>query len=83
MRDFETMAWPEILGRNNHAIPLGDLCYAAQKRLVEIQQDDVDDLISLRLTGTMRVWGIRDRNILKILWWDPNHNVCPTQKRHT
>lgn len=83
MSNFETMKWSEILNRNNHAIPISDICSEARKRLKTLKQDDVDELISLRLTGKNRVWGIRDQNILKILWWDPNHTVCLSLKRYT
>ncbi len=83
MSNFETMKWSEILNRNNHAVPISDLCPEARERLKEVRQDDVDELISLHLTGKNRIWGIRDQNILKILWWDPEHTVCPSLKRHT
>jgi hypothetical protein len=83
MSNFETMKWSEILNRNNHAISISDIIPEARRRLKEIRQDDVDELISLNLNGKKRVWGIRDQNILKILWWDPNHTVCPSLKRYT
>jgi hypothetical protein len=83
MSDFETMKWSEILNRNNHAISTSKICQEARKRLVALKQDDVDELVSLHLTGRKRVWGIRDQNILKILWWDSDHTVCPSLKRHT
>ena len=83
MSNFETMKWSEILNRYNHPVPISDLCSEARRRLKELQQNDVDELISLHLTGKNRVWGIRDQNVLKILWWDPNHTVCPSPKRHT
>jgi len=83
MSDFETMKWSEILNRNNHAVEISKMCPGARKRLKELKQDDIDELISLHLTGKNRVWGIRDQNILKILWWDPNHTVCPSLKKHT
>lgn len=83
MSSFETMEWSEILNRNNHSIPISKLCSNARKRLEEIQQDDIDEIVSLHLTGKKRVWGIKDRNILKILWWDPDHTVCPSDKKYT
>lgn len=83
MSNFETMKWVEILKQNNHVISISKICPDARKRLETLRQDDVDELISLRLSGKNRVWGIRDRNILKILWWDPEHTVCPSLKRHT
>ena len=83
MSNFETMKWSEILNRNNHPILVSEICHKAQKRLKELKQDDVDEIVSLHLTGTKRIWGIRDQNILKILWWDPDHTVYPSIKKHT
>lgn len=78
IKNFESMFWNEILGRKSHPIPTANLCKEAQKRLVDINLDDVEELVSLRLTGAQRIWGVRYSNILKILWWDPKHEVCPS-----
>jgi len=86
LSEFERKTWNEILikeKKRNHTIPVSDICTEAQKRLKKIKQDDIDDLISLRLTGKKRVWGIRAGNVLKVLWWDPDHTVCPSLKRYT
>lgn len=86
LSEFEGRSWHEILIKNkkkNHPIAIKDLCSHAQKRLQEIGQDDVDEVISLGLMGKERIIGIMDRNVLKILWWDPEHSVCPSSKKHT
>jgi hypothetical protein len=83
MAEFETMTWDQIERKGSHDISLSDLCSEARKGLARINQDDVDELFSLRLTGKQRIWGIRDRSILKIIWWDPDHTVCPSRKKHT
>ena len=83
MRGFETMTWDEILGTNHHAIAVRDIITPAQKRLQELGHDDVDELVSFRLTGKQRLWAIRLRNESRLLWWDPNHEICPSHKRHT
>ena len=81
--NFESMPWVEIYKTESHFVSIERLCTSARKRLEDMQLDDIDRLFSLRLTGKQRIWGIRDRNILKILWWDPNHEVCPSPKRYT
>lgn len=78
--NFETMTWHEIKaasggkgvgrGTKSHPIPIEQLSKEAQKRLEELQQDDIEELFSLRIAGKIRVFGIRDRNILKIIWFD-------------
>lgn len=80
---FEKMTWLEIKQHGSHSIKIDELCPEARKRLEQIQLDDVEELFSLRLTGKQRIWGIRHNAILKILWWDPGHEVCPSEKKHT
>ncbi|HEX4964205.1 MAG TPA: hypothetical protein VF173_25490 [Thermoanaerobaculia bacterium] len=86
LANFESMTWHEILTdakKRNHAIPIEDLCKEAQDRLEEVGLGDLDELVSLRLSGTERVWGMRDANVLVLVWWDPDHAVCPSLKKHT
>lgn len=80
IQNFEKMTWAEILGRNNHEVNVWQIGKNAQKRLRELKLDDVERLVSLRLTGPQRVWGIKFKNIFKILWWDPKHKVYPSKK---
>lgn len=77
--NYETMTWREIDGPQSHGIPIGDLAKDARDRLVEISQDDAAEYFSLRVNSAARVWGIRDTHILRILWWDPDHQVCPSK----
>lgn len=81
--DFESQNLAQLRDGGSHPVPVADLCKEAQDRLAAIEQDDLDDLMSFRVTGRRRVWCIRDRNIMHILWWDPNHEVCPSLKRNT
>ena len=86
LADFERRTWREILvdsKKQNHAIPTGDLSREARTRLEELKLDDVDEVISLRLSGKERVFGIRQDVALTLLWWDPEHEVCPSELKHT
>ena len=79
---FESMNWNDILivgKKQNHTVAVRDLCSEARARLEELEQSDVDELVSLRVTGAQRIWGIRDGRSLKLLWWDPEHRVCPSK----
>lgn len=82
---LETMTWHEILSdqKRNHLVPPGRLCSQAQSRLRHIQLDDLENLVSLTIEGKPRIWGIRDRGVFRVLWWDPEHSVCPSHKKHT
>jgi len=59
MRNFETMTWSQILGQRHHSIPTERLCSKAKKRLKEIEQDDVEEVVSLAFSGKERLIGIR------------------------
>lgn len=74
---MEQQTWP--MNRSKQ-IPVANICPAAQRRLEERGLDDTDDLVELRVNGAERVWGIRHGSIFAFLWWDPRHEVCPSQK---
>ncbi len=83
---FENSTWKDILliaKKNHHPIAVEDLDAAAQRRLRELGIDDIDSLISLKLSATERMFGIRRDIALSLLWWDPHHLVCPSHLKHT
>jgi hypothetical protein len=83
---LESMTWKQILyegGYRNHFIPVERICNDAKERLRQLNQDDIDSVMSLGVTQICRVYGIMEHNILKVLWWDPNHLVCPVAQPNT
>ena len=83
LRDFESMTWNGLSAGykpRGKEIPKEHTCDEAQKRLQEIAQEDIDSLWSLRLEGAHRLWGIRDGGVYHMIWWDPDHEVCPSDK---
>ena len=80
---FEQMGLDEMGRGGSHNVDVQELSKEARDRLKEIKLDDTDQLYSLRLNGKNRIWGMLSNNILRILWWDPNHLVCLAQKKHT
>ena len=83
LANLESMTWQDILGKRDHGVPLDDLSTEAQRRLTALSRDDLDELLSLHVNGLKRVWGIRHGDVVRLLWWDPNHDVCPSPKKHT
>lgn len=91
LKDFESNTWDEIrqqthkskgkMKSNNHLVQVGSLCEKARRRLVDLRLDDNDELYSLRLEGTVRIYGIRKENYLDIIWVDLNHEVYPINQR--
>ena len=80
---FESMTWGEIEGFRNHFIPVDQLIPAARARLTELRLDDIDEVFSLRLSAKERIFGIRELAVLRLLWWDPGHAICPSEKKST
>lgn len=83
LHEYEDKQWADIIKMGSHPVERHRLCKEARDRLKDIDQDDVDELMSFRLTGKNRVWCIRHLNVMRILWWDPKHAVCPSIKKHT
>jgi len=81
--ESQKLTWQDFRNNGSHLVDRKDLCSEAQKRLTQLQKEDLDQLFSLRLTGRRRIWGIKEGNILWLLWWDPNHEVCPSPKKNT
>ena len=80
LAEFETKSWDQICDAGCHSIECHRMEKPARDRLSDIGQDDVDELMSYRIAGSQRVWCIQDQNIMRILWWDPDHQVYRTEK---
>ena len=80
---FDSMRWSEILSKQHHRISIESLSKDAQLRLQEIKLDDIDFVYSFRLQGKPRIFCIRDGSVAKLLWFDPEHQVCPSTKKRT
>ena len=66
------------MGPRDHHVTIEQLVPEARTRLEELELDDIGQLYRLRLRGAQRVWGILEGYIFKILWWDPDHTICPS-----
>lgn len=75
LHEFETKPWAEIKEQGSHPIPCHQLEKPARDRLKEIEFDDVEELMSFRIAGAHRVWCVQSGHIMRVLWWDPNHQV--------
>ena len=88
--DLETQTWAEIVQTtghgdhgNNHFVSINDLSKNAQTRLAELHLDQIDTVFSISLEGKMRLYGLVEGTVYKLLWWDPDHGVCLSAKKHT
>jgi len=83
LHEFETMDWQNIRQAGNHSVECGNCSKSARDRLAEIERDDLDELMSFRITGRRRVWCVLEGSLARVLWWDPNHEVCPSKLKGT
>jgi hypothetical protein len=83
LKSFETMTWQEVERSGSHWISCDEICKDAQGCLEEDWQGGAEQVFSLRMGGKPRVWGIIDERVFYILWFDPNHQICPAPKKHT
>lgn len=82
-RDFELLTLSKLQENGSHSIPVTSICKEAQDRLLELKLEELDSLFSFHLRNKHRIWCIREENIMRVLWWDPDHKVYPTKKKHT
>lgn len=82
--NFERRTWGKIVSdkKHNHWIDAYKLIKEAQERLIELNFN-YDSLFSLHLTGTLRLFGYIENGVYYIIWYDPNHEICPSPKKHT
>lgn len=90
LKSLETQTWGEILvasKKQNHSIELYSLNPVAQKRLEDLKIE-ADAIISLRVTGSHRVYGFQVGSAFQILWFDSDHGdnancVCRSALKYT
>lgn len=86
LSSFESMTWNEILvggQKQNHSVRIDKLVPTAAQRLIDLNLDDCEKLVSLHLSGKQRIYGIRHGATLLLLWWDPEHQIYPTEPKGT
>lgn len=90
LKALETQKWSEILVANkkqNHSLNPTELNIVAQNRLVS-RYIEAESLISLRITGSHRLYGYMTGRVFNVLWYDDDHGdnntcVCRSQLKHT
>ena len=81
--------------RNHHNIKIELLCKAARDEIEKnprLSDYGLNEVFSIRLTGRKRLVAMPHRifvdessyfQLFSFIWFDPNHEVCPSQKKHT
>jgi len=76
---WEQMSWIQLKTGGHNYVLWDKLCNEAQDILKTLGHEGTDTLFEFKPEGMgiKRVFGIRDRQVFKIIWWDPLHEVCP------
>lgn len=84
LHDLEVQTWADIFRdrKKHHHISVKDLIPEAQRLLVA-NCEDVDEVFSVHISAVERIFGIIEPGvgILDIIWWDPEHEICPSHKK--
>lgn len=91
MVQYSTMTWAEVKqathdgGRNkNHYLDLNLISKEAKDRLKFLGlEEDTDSIFSFAITNKLRIIGIRKEEKFYVLWYDAEHKVCISKKKHT
>jgi hypothetical protein len=86
LASIETQTWAELRqSAVAKGIPIENLEPEAQKRLrLHLRPGAIpDELWELHMGGKPRIWGRLQQALFEVLFWDPDHEVCPSPKRHT
>ena len=88
LKNFETTKWSEIESqmtggkdrhKKHHSMEISDLPKDARERWKSCNLQYIDTVFRFRFGSKIRVWGIREFNVFKPVWWDPEHTVFPTE----
>lgn len=83
---FSGLTWAEIEAqltggkdrhRKHHSMPVEALWDEAQLRLIDLDQAE-ETIFRFRLGNRPRLWGFRRAAVFHVLWFDPKHEIYPT-----
>lgn len=81
LQKYEGMSWDDVLRRTScHPMPVHRITRRARDRFAMLCPD-VDTLHQVDFSEFGRVWGVKSRAYLQLVWHDPHHTVCPTKRR--
>lgn len=87
LRQFETMTINGIFhsgsGKGKKYEVARIPCRDALERLEALKLSDQDEIHRLDLGGKKRLYGFLVGNVFHIVFWDPEHQIWPSPKKHT
>jgi len=87
LTEWQKLTWAEIDGfttggkdrhKMHHSMEVDILADEAIYRLIEIEKHG-DTIFRFRLGSKRRLWGFRILSEFELVWYDPNHEIYPTE----
>lgn len=85
LNNFATLTWAEIERfstdnghRSHHPMPVDSIVQESQNRLYKIEKME-EEIYRFRVGNRRRIWGFRRANVFDLVWYDPLHNIYPTE----
>jgi len=94
LESLETLNFYQNLP-DHHKIKVESLCKAARDEIsknARLRNYGLDEVFSIRLTGQKRLVAMPHRipvdensyyQLFSFIWFDPNHEICESRKKHT
>lgn len=81
MSEYESFTWTDLSqNKRAHLIRVSEITKVARDRLInDLKRDDIDELMSMRITKKSRLWGVMRGGVYYVLWWDPDHKIYRTK----
>lgn len=84
---WETMTWGKIEqiprgtghGKMHHTMLVSKITEAAQDNLEQHGWGSFNEIFRFRMGNKPRLWGFRELHRFSIVWYDPEHEVYPTE----
>lgn len=79
----QSSTWADLGSKGCHEVNFDKMSPKAQKHVRNTSLDEEAIFYSLRIRGKFRCWSIKEGHNIHLLWWDPDHEVCPSNLKHT
>ena len=89
MISYSNISWIEIKKQTHdqknkskhHFLDYDSLSAEAKDRIKRLNlEEDTDRIFSFALQNKLRIIGLRDDEFFHVIWYDPEHNFCPSNR---
>lgn len=84
LQGLESQTWGEIRQQDNgcHTVQCNKFITEAKKRMAELKLT-YEEMFSIRIDGKKRLYGVIEDGVFLMIWYDREHEIYPSKKKHT